>query len=191
LKGDAMATVVSGEFEVKLNPQKPDNPEAESSGLSRMSLHKRFHGALEATSKGEMLSIMTEVKGSGVYVAIERVTVRLGGRSGSFILHHRGIMTRGGPELSVTVVPDSGTGDLTGLAGEMQIKITSGKHFYKFSYTLPESLNTIPSTARFQPAWTAYPRLASSSTGLLMSGWFLRLPGEPFYDWGIAAATAA
>jgi len=134
-----MATVVSGEFEVKLNPQKPDNPEAESGGLGRMSLDKRFHGALEATSKGEMLSIMTEVKGSGVYVAIERVTGTLGGRRGSFILHHRGIMTRGVPELSVTVVPDSGTGDLTGLAGEMQIKIPGGKHFYEFSYTLPEN----------------------------------------------------
>jgi hypothetical protein len=69
-----MATVISGEFEVKLNPQKPDNPEANSARLSRMSLDRSFHGTLEAISKGEMLSIMTEVKGSGVYVAIERVT---------------------------------------------------------------------------------------------------------------------
>jgi hypothetical protein len=90
-----MATVVSGEFEVKVSPQKPDNPEAESAGLGRMSLDKRFHGALEATSKGEMLSIMTEVKGSGVYLAIERVSGTLDGRSGTFILHHRGIMTGG------------------------------------------------------------------------------------------------
>jgi hypothetical protein len=133
-----MATVISGEFEVKLNPQKSDNPEAESAGLSRMSLDKRFHGALEALSKGEMLSIMTEVQGSGVYVAIERVTGTLCGRSGSFILHHRGIMTRGAPELSVTVVPDSGTGDLTGLAGDMQIKMPGRKHFYEFSFTLPD-----------------------------------------------------
>ena len=132
-----MATVVSGEFEVKLNPQKPDNPEAESAGLGRMSLDKRFHGALEATSKGEMLSIMTEVKSSGVYVAIERVTGTLDGRSGTFILHHRGVMTRGVPELSVTVVPDSGTGELTGLTGEMQIQMPGGKHFYEFSYALP------------------------------------------------------
>lgn len=104
-----------------------------------MSLDKSFHGALGATSKGEMLSIMTEVKGSGVYVAIERVTGTLGGRSGSFILHHRGIMTRGVPELSVTVVPDSGTGDPASLAGEMQIKISGGKHFYEFSYSLAEN----------------------------------------------------
>jgi hypothetical protein len=122
-----MATGVSGEFEVKLNPQKSDNPEAESAGLGRMSLNKRFHGALEATSKGEMLSIMTEVKGWGVYVAIERVTGTLSGRSGSFILHHRGVMTRGTPELSVTVAPDSGTGELTGLTGDMQIKMPGGK----------------------------------------------------------------
>ena len=134
-----MATVVSGEFEVKLNPQKPDNPEAESAGLSRMSLDKQFHGALEATSKGEMISIMTEVKGSGVYVAIERVSGALNGRRGSFILHHRGVMTRGTPELSVTVVPDSGTGELTGLTGDMQIKMPDGKHFYDFSYSLPEN----------------------------------------------------
>jgi Protein of unknown function (DUF3224) len=132
-----MATVVSGEFEVKLNPQKPDNAEAESAGLSRMSLDKQFHGALEATSKGEMISIMTEVKGSGVYVAIERVSGALNGRRGSFILHHRGVMTRGTPELSVTVVPDSGTGELTGLTGDMQIKMPDGKHFYDFSYSLP------------------------------------------------------
>jgi|SRR5450432_3456891 hypothetical protein len=132
-----MATVVSGEFEVKLNPQKADNPEAESAGLSRMSLDKQFQGALEASSKGEMISVMTEVKGSGVYVAIERVSGALNGRRGSFILHHRGVMTRGTPELSVTVVPDSGTGELTGLTGEMQIRMPDGKHFYDFSYSLP------------------------------------------------------
>ncbi|MDP9337498.1 MAG: DUF3224 domain-containing protein [Acidobacteriota bacterium] len=134
-----MATVVSGEFEVKLNPQKADNPEAQSAGLSRMSLDKQFHGALEATSKGEMISIMTEVKGSGVYVAIERVTGMLSGRTGSFILHHRGVMRRGVPELSVTVVPDSGTGELTGLSGDMQIRMPDGKHFYDFRYSLPEN----------------------------------------------------
>ncbi len=87
--------MVSGEFEVKMNPQKADNPEAESAGLSRMSLDKRYRGELEASGKGEMFSIMTEVKGSGVYVAIERVNGTLVGRSGSFLLYHRGVMTRG------------------------------------------------------------------------------------------------
>ena len=130
--------IVSGEFTVKMNPQKADNAEAESAGLSRMSLDKHYRGELDATGKGEMISIMTEVKGSGVYVAIERVNGTLGGRSGSFLLHHRGVMTRGVPELSITVVPDSGTGDLAGLTGEMQIKFPDGKHFYEFNYTLPE-----------------------------------------------------
>jgi hypothetical protein len=135
-KGGAMATVVSGEFDVKLNPQKPDNPEAESAGLGRMSLDKQFHGALEASSKGEMISVMSEVKGSGVYVAIEKVTGKLDGRSGSFVLHHRGTMTRGVPQLSVFVAPDSGTGELAGLTGEMAIKIADGKHFYEFEYSI-------------------------------------------------------
>jgi Protein of unknown function (DUF3224) len=135
-----MATVVSGEFDVKLSPQKADNPEAERAGLSRMSLDKRFHGALEATSTGEMSSVMSEVKGSGVYVAIERVTGALNGRSGSFVLHHRGIMTRGVPQLSVSVAPDSGTGELTGLTGEMAIKIADGKHFYEFEYDISQAI---------------------------------------------------
>lgn len=132
-----MTTQISGTFEVKLNAQKPDDQEAANAGLGRMSLDKQFHGALEATSKGEMLSVMTEVKGSGVYVAIERVTGKLNGLSGSFLLHHTGIMTRGEPQLSVRVVPDSGTEQLSGLAGSMGIKITEGKHFYDFEYTLP------------------------------------------------------
>jgi hypothetical protein len=129
---------VTGEFEVKVNPQKADNAEAEKAGLGRMSLDKRFHGALDATSTGEMLSLMSEVKGSGVYVAIEKVIGKLEGRSGSFVLHHRGTMTRGVPELSVTVTPDSGTGELAGLTGEMQINRPGGKHFYEFSYALPD-----------------------------------------------------
>jgi hypothetical protein len=132
-----MTTHINGTFEVKLNAQKPDNQEAAGAGLGRMSLDKQFHGALEATSKGEMLSVMTEVKGSGVYVAIERVTGKLNGLSGSFLLHHTGIMTRGEPQLSVRVVPDSGTEQLAGLTGSMEIKITEGKHFYDFEYTVP------------------------------------------------------
>ena len=129
----------SGAFEVKLTPQKPDNKEAESANLGRMSIDKKFSGDLEATSKGEMLSAMTEVKGSAGYVAIERVTGILHGRSGAFLLQHSGTMTRGAPELSITVVPDSGTGQLVGLEGKMTIKIDTGKHFYEFDYTLPET----------------------------------------------------
>jgi hypothetical protein len=128
-----------GTFEVKLAPQKPDNTEAEASKLGRMSLDKRFSGDLEATSKGEMLSAMAEVKGSAGYVALERVSGTLHGRSGTFVLQHNGTMARGAPQLSVTVVPDSGTGQLVGLAGAMTIKIADGKHFYEFDYTLAEA----------------------------------------------------
>lgn len=131
---------VTGPFEVKILPQKPDNPPAEAANLGRMSIDKQFHGALEAASKGEMLSVMSEVKGSGAYVAIERVTGTLDGRSGSFVLFHHATMTRGVPELGIAVVPDSGTGELQGLTGKMNIRIEAGgKHFYEFEYALSES----------------------------------------------------
>jgi Protein of unknown function (DUF3224) len=124
----------NGTFEVKLTPQKPDNKEAESANLGRMSIDKQFHGDLEGTSKGEMLSAMTDVKGSAGYVAIERVTGTLQGRSGTFVLQHNGTMTRGEPQLSVTVVPDSGTGELAGLSGKLTIRIDGKQHFYEFDY---------------------------------------------------------
>jgi hypothetical protein len=124
----------SGTFEVKLKPQATDD-----ATLGRMSIDKQFHGDLEATSKGEMLSAGTSVKGSAGYVAIERVSGTLRGRSGSFVLQHSGTMTRGVPQLSVTVVPDSGAGELAGLTGKMAINIVDGKHFYDFEFTLPEA----------------------------------------------------
>jgi len=106
--------------------------------LGRMSIDKTVHGDLEGTSKGEMLTAGTSVKGSAGYVAIERVTGSLHGRSGSFTLQHSGTMTRGAPELVVTVVPDSGTDQLAGISGKLEIKITGGKHFYEFEYMVPE-----------------------------------------------------
>jgi hypothetical protein len=139
-KGAVMANHASGPFEVKGTPQKPDNPVAEAANLSRMSLDKQYHGDLEATAKGEMLAISPDAKGSGVYVALERVTGTLNGRSGSFVLHHTGIMNRGVPHLDIEVVPDSGTGQLTGITGKMTINIAAGgKHSYDFEYTLPET----------------------------------------------------
>jgi Protein of unknown function (DUF3224) len=132
-----MTTHAGGTFEVQLNPQKPDNKEAERANVGRMSIDKQFHGGLEATSKGEMLSAVTDVKGSAGYVAIERVSGTLRGRSGTFILQHSGTMTRGTSQMSVTVVPDSGTGQLAGLAGKMTIEVADGRHSYKFDYTLP------------------------------------------------------
>ena len=124
-----------GTFEVRLTPQATD--EAEGTPLGRMSIDKQFRGDLEGTSRGEMLSAGTPVKGSAGYVAIERVSGMLHGRRGSFVLQHSGTMTRGAPRLTVTVVPDSGTGQLAGLAGTMAIEVADGRHSYDFEYTLP------------------------------------------------------
>jgi hypothetical protein len=135
-KEPTMTTHAKGTFEVKITPQTPDG-KFEDATMSRMTIDKQFHGDLEATSKGQMLSAMTEVKGSAGYVAMERVTGTLTGRSGSFVLQHSASMTRGAPQLSVTVVPDSGTGQLVGLTGKMDIIINAGKHSYDFEYTLP------------------------------------------------------
>lgn len=131
-----MTQHATGPFDVKLTPEPLSDKDADPK-LSRMSIDKHFHGDLEATSRGEMLSAMTETKGSAGYVAIERVTGTLAGRSGSFTLQHTATMTRGTPELSITVVPDSGTGQLTGLTGTMNIIISGGKHSYDFAYHLP------------------------------------------------------
>ena len=127
-----MSEHANGTFQVKLNPLAD---ESAVPALGRMSIDKQFHGDLEATSKGQMLTAGTEIKGSAVYVAVEKVSGTLHGRSGTFILHHTGIMTRGAASLTVSVVPDSGTGELTGLSGQMQIKIADGKHFYELDYT--------------------------------------------------------
>jgi hypothetical protein len=127
----------SGTFDVKLTPQTDEG--GADSGLGRMAIDKQFHGDLEGTSKGQMISAMGSVKGSAGYVAMERVTGKLKGRTGSFVLQHNGTMTRGAPQLSVTVVPDSGTDQLTGIAGMLTIKIEGGKHSYEFEYTLAET----------------------------------------------------
>jgi Protein of unknown function (DUF3224) len=133
-----MATRASGTFDVKLSPQALSDSTADAT-MGRMSIDKQFHGDLEATSKGEMLTAGTAVKGSAGYVAMERVDGALHGRSGTFVLQHTGTMTRGAPQLTVTVVPDSGTGQLAGLAGRMAIHIADGKHSYDFDYTLAET----------------------------------------------------
>lgn len=124
----------TGTFEVKMTPQADEN--VGDPTIGRMSLDKQFHGDLEATSKGQMLATQGEVKGSAGYVAIERVTGTLHGRTGTFALQHTGTMNRGVPSQSVTVVPDSGTAELAGLSGKMTIKIAEGKHFYELDYEL-------------------------------------------------------
>ena len=126
----------SGPFEVKLAPQ-PADGYADGAALGRMTIDKQFHGDLEATSKGQMLTGMGGVKGSAGYVAIERVTGTLAGRPGTFILQHTGVMDRGAPQLTISIVPDSGTGELEGIAGGMTIDVAAGgTHSYAFEYTL-------------------------------------------------------
>ena len=129
-----MTTEAIGTFEVKLAPLSIEEPT-----LGRMSIDKVFSGALTGTSKGEMLTAASVVKGSAGYVAVERVTGTLDGRSGTFSLMHMGIMNRGAPQLSITVVPDSGTAGLDGLSGSMTIDRSDGKHAYGFTYALPEA----------------------------------------------------
>ena len=132
-----MTNHATGTFEVKVEPQADEKVGDPSVG--RMSLDKQFHGDIEGTSKGQMLTAMTDVKGSAGYVAMERVDGTLSGRKGTFALQHTGTMTRGAAQLSVTVVPDSGTGQLTGLSGKMTINIVDGKHLYEFEYMIAES----------------------------------------------------
>jgi hypothetical protein len=129
-----MISHANGTFEVKLLPQP-----TEEKTLGRMSIDKQFHGDLEAASKGEMLAAMTSVKGSAAYVAMERVSGSLHGRTGTFVLQHSSTMTRGTPQQSVTVVPDSGTDQLAGLTGKLTIIIKDGKHSYEFEYELGET----------------------------------------------------
>ena len=127
--------LAKGTFEVKLNPLTAYG-QNEDANLGRRSLDKQFHGDLEAVSIGEMLSAATAVKGSAGYVAIERVNGTLQGKRGTFVLQHSGTMDRGTPQLSVTVVPDSGTGELAGISGHMKIQIESGSHSYELEYTI-------------------------------------------------------
>jgi Protein of unknown function (DUF3224) len=137
-KEPAMTThTATGPFDVTLAPLAL-GPVAADSGLGRLSLDKRFHGALEATSTGEMLSFRGAVAGSAGYVAMEAVRGTLDGRAGSFVLQHSSTMTRGEPRQSITVVPDSGTDALVGLSGRMVVEIApGGAHGYRFDYTLP------------------------------------------------------
>jgi hypothetical protein len=136
VKGTKAMPHASGPFEVKIVPQDPETGVGDPT-VGRMSIDKRFHGDLEATSKGQMLTTMTDVKGSAGYVAMERVHGSLHGHTGTFALQHSGTMARGVPHLTITVVPDSGTGGMAGLVGTMTINVVDGKHSYDFEYTLP------------------------------------------------------
>lgn len=131
-----MSQTVTGTFAVSLAPMGFEGADP-AHMLGRMSIDKVISGGLQATTLGQMLSAMTPTKGSAGYVAIERVSGTLAGRSGSFVLQHSGTMTRGEGQLSVHVVPDSGTGELAGLSGTLHIDIVDGVHHYRFDYVLP------------------------------------------------------
>lgn len=130
----------NGSFDVQITPQSLSDVAA-SSGLARMCIDKRFHGPLDAASAGEMLAFRSATQGSAGYVAMETVRGSLQGRSGSFVLQHSSTMVRGEPTQSITVVPDSGTGALTGLSGRMTIDIAAdGAHAYRFEFSWPATV---------------------------------------------------
>lgn len=132
---------VTGKFTVKLSPLAMTGTDgvapADSAKMGRLSIDKRFHGELDAESRGEMLSARSATAGSAGYVAMEKVSGTLVGRHGTFVLQHSGTMGAGQQSLNVAVVPDSGSDQLTGLAGTMMIRIEGGQHYYDFTFTLP------------------------------------------------------
>lgn len=136
-KGTPMTSQATGTFEVKVKPL-PEDEKVAGVAVGRMSIDKTFKGDIEGTSKGEMMTAGTQVKGSAGYVAVEIVTASIKGRSGTFtLLHHATMKQEGDFRMNIVVIPDSGTGGLVGLAGKMEIIIEGGKHSYKFDYTLP------------------------------------------------------
>lgn len=126
---------IEGSFELTMSAEPPYD-DVDGVTLARVAFDKRFSGPLDATSQVHMIGARTPVQGSAGYVAIERVRGTLEGKEGTFVLQHSGTMNRGASTLSVTVVPDSGTGALKGLSGRMDIRIADGKHFYTFDYEL-------------------------------------------------------
>jgi hypothetical protein len=128
-----------GPFEVKMNPL-PADGDADGAGIGRMALDKRYRGDLEATGVGQMLALHGDEKGSAGYVAIERISGTLQGRSGSFAAQHFGLMDRGEKALRIDIIPDTGRGELVGIRGRMDIRFEAGgAHFYSIDYTLPDT----------------------------------------------------
>ena len=131
---DMKATAL-GTFVVQMKPQ-AEPIISEGVSLGRMALDKTFEGDLVGVGKGEMLTALTPTKGSAGYVAIERVAGRLHGKEGTFVLQHSGTMDKGSQQLSITVVPDSGTGALLGISGTFRLRIEGGRHNYELEYSL-------------------------------------------------------
>jgi len=126
-----------GTFDVKISPQSPQDGVGDPS-VGRMAIEKQFQGDMQGQGRGQMLAVGTAVDGSAGYVAMERVQASVHGRPGSFALQHNGTMHRGTPQLSITIVPDSGDGELAGIAGTLFVTIEGGVHTYDLHYTLPD-----------------------------------------------------
>jgi hypothetical protein len=131
-----MAQRATGPFDVSMKPASPPEKEGRTA-IGRMVLDKQYFGELAATGKGEMLTAVTDTKGSAGYVAIERISGTLNGRKGSFVLQHNGTMRAGEQNLSTSIVPDSGTEQLAGISGTLAMKVVDGKHVYELNYVLP------------------------------------------------------
>lgn len=131
-----MSTHVSGSFSITMTPVATPQRSGRTA-LGRMLLDKVYKGDLAATASGEMLSAVTDTKGAAGYVAVESITGVLQGRQGSFVVQHAGTMADGKQELSIVIVPHSGTGQLEGISGTMGIRIEAGQHFYDLDYSLP------------------------------------------------------
>ena len=125
----------SGPFDVTMTPDGPSDKDGVTR-TARMLLDKRYAGALAAEGKGQLLSAVTDTEGSAAYVAIERITGTVHGKHGSFVIQHTGTMRAGERQLSIRIVPDSGTGELAGISGTMAIRMEGSKHFYDLHYTL-------------------------------------------------------
>lgn len=132
-----MTSRATGSLIVIMTPAAPSERSGRTT-LGRMLLEKQYNGELVATGKGEMLTAVTDTKGSASYVAIEHVTGTLGGRAGSFVLHHLGTMEGGVDQLVIAIVAESGTGELAGISGKFIIKVVDGKHLFELDYALPE-----------------------------------------------------
>lgn len=131
-----MTEHASGSFDITMTPASPPEHEGRTA-LGRMQLDKQYAGDLAASGKGQMLTAVTDTKGSAAYVAIERISGTLKGKKGSFVVAHTGTMSGGAQHLTISVVADSGTGELAGIAGTLGLKLVEGKHFYEFDYVLP------------------------------------------------------
>ena len=126
----------SGTFSVTMNPQAAEAGVGDAS-IGRIGLHKRFEGGLSGEALGQMLATRSPVDGSAAYVALDRFEGELDGRRGGFALHHRGVMDAGVAALEVWVAPDSGSGELAGLRGKLDIRVEDKEHFYQLDYSLP------------------------------------------------------